>query len=329
MTGPQVSLVSILMPVFNAEAYLAAAVESIWQQTHTHIEIVAVDDGSSDGSGTLLESLRIRSPLPFRTIRQENSGPSAALHLALSQARGEWICWLAADDYYHPDFVAANLAEAAKLSRSDLVLHCNGYLIENDGSITGTMDGISKLKPLRGHAFEQRLAGDSRMLPCTMFVRRVELERIGGFDPLMWAEDIDLFLRIGRHCWIEYITTPLFYSRYTPGSLGKKPWLFGSDVLASLEKHADLLGPSLPAWRARACENVAVACALNGQWSHAKTWLGNALDQGAGVRVETLTLIRVIGRVAVVVVRRTAISTLGREQLVRWKRRLLKQPTTA
>ena len=169
MKGPELPLVSILMPVFNAEPYLAAAVDSIWQQSYPHIEIVAVDDGSTDGSGSLLDRLRQRSPLPLRIIEQVNSGPSAALDRALNQARGEWICWLAADDFYHPDFVATNLAEAKRFDRPDLVLHCNGYLIEDDGTVTGTIDAISPLGPLLGHAFEQRLAGEGRMFPCTMF----------------------------------------------------------------------------------------------------------------------------------------------------------------
>ena len=229
---------------------------------------------------------------------------------------------MAADDYYHPDFVAANLAEAAKLARSDLVLHCNGYLIEKDGSVTGTMDGISKLEPLRGHAFEQRLAGDSRMLPCTMFTRREELTRIGGFDPAMWAEDIDLFLRIGRHSWVEYIETPLFYSRYTPGSLGKKPWLFGEDVIASIEKHGDLLGARLPVMRAKACENVAVSSALNGSTARARSWAVRALREPSGLHNKLATACRLAARLVAVYSRRLAIAAVGRQQLVRLKRLL-------
>ena len=82
--------------------------------------------------------------------------------------------------------------------------------------------------------------------------RRNFLIRAGGFDPEMEVEDTDLFLRLGRTATFHYIDEPIFYSRYTPGSFGKKPWLWGRSIVKALSKHGDLLGDRLPLLLSRA-----------------------------------------------------------------------------
>src|SRR5438132_1122109 len=92
-------LVSILIPVYNAEAFVAEAIQSALDQTWPAKEVIAVDDGSTDRSPEILEGFGGR----VKIIEQENRGASAARNRALNQAQGEFIQFLDADDLLSPD----------------------------------------------------------------------------------------------------------------------------------------------------------------------------------------------------------------------------------
>ncbi len=95
-------LVSIVMPAFNAEAYIGAAIASAQAQTEKRIEILVVDDCSTDGTGEIVRAIAAADQR-VRYIRMEvNGGPAAARNRALAMAGGEWIALLDADDRYHP-----------------------------------------------------------------------------------------------------------------------------------------------------------------------------------------------------------------------------------
>ena len=102
MTAP---LVSCVVPVFNAERHLAEALDSIFAQTHRPIEVVVVDDGSTDASAAVAEGYGER----VRVIRQANAGPSAARAAGIDAARGELIAFLDADDVWLPEKLALQL----------------------------------------------------------------------------------------------------------------------------------------------------------------------------------------------------------------------------
>jgi len=99
-------LVSVIVPAFDAERYLRAAVASILAQRHDPIEIIVVDDGSSDGTHALAESL---GP-PVRAISQPNAGPGAARNRGVEAARGAWLAFLDADDLWVPGKIASQRA---------------------------------------------------------------------------------------------------------------------------------------------------------------------------------------------------------------------------
>src|SRR5881397_1627452 len=92
--------VSVLLPVRNAGPYLAASLASLWRQTLADFEVVAVDDGSTDGSGDELERDARREPR-LRVLHQPASGLPAALNAGLAVARGRWIARHDADDLSH------------------------------------------------------------------------------------------------------------------------------------------------------------------------------------------------------------------------------------
>ena len=119
-TGGKAPLVSVVVPVYNAEKFLPECLESLLKQTMKHIEIICVDDGSTDNSLEILRSYEKKDPR-VRVFTQKNQFAGAARNYGLSKARGEYVCFLDADDFF-----AGNLVEdtyyAAKMNQADAVL---------------------------------------------------------------------------------------------------------------------------------------------------------------------------------------------------------------
>ncbi len=101
-----VPLVTVIIGVYNAERYLAEAIESVLEQTHPRIELIVVDDGSTDRSGQIAGGYGD----PVRCIRQENGGMAAARNRAIPEARGSYLSFLDADDRFPPDKLRSQLA---------------------------------------------------------------------------------------------------------------------------------------------------------------------------------------------------------------------------
>ena len=98
-------VVSVVIPVCNAEQYLEDTLKSVFAQTYPHIEIIAVDDGSKDRSVDILESYSDRLVL----IKQKNSSAAAARNRGVREAKGKWIAFLDADDLWSPDKIQRQL----------------------------------------------------------------------------------------------------------------------------------------------------------------------------------------------------------------------------
>ena len=95
-------LVSVIIPCFNCDKYLEEAVESVLAQTFTNFECLIVDDGSTDNTRQISESL-VRRDSRVKYYFQDNNGVASARNFAIRQARGEWIQFLDADDWLHQD----------------------------------------------------------------------------------------------------------------------------------------------------------------------------------------------------------------------------------
>ncbi len=99
------ALISVVVPVYNAERWLGRCVDSVLGQSYSNVEVILVDDGSTDGSGAMCDDFAARDPR-VRVIHKANGGVSAARNDALEAARGEWIAFCDNDDFYAPGMLA-------------------------------------------------------------------------------------------------------------------------------------------------------------------------------------------------------------------------------
>ncbi len=123
--------VSVIIPVYNAEAYLTQCITSIQTQTLKNIEIICVDDGSTDTSPQILEHLQ-RQDDRIRILTQANASAGAARNNGLRHARGEFLSFLDADDFFEPDMLEKAVASAETYSSDFVVFQSDQYLMNTE-----------------------------------------------------------------------------------------------------------------------------------------------------------------------------------------------------
>lgn len=205
-----VPLVSVIMPVYNAERYLREAVGAILAQTERHFELIAVDDGSKDGSRALLETFA-RADSRVRVISRPNTGIVGALNDGLEVARGEFIARMDADDWVTPDRFAKQLAFLADHPACVCVGSFFNYM-DADGALI-------KWNPRETDpaAVERALlSGDGgALIHPVIMARRGAIEQAGRYRvEAQWIEDLDLYLRLARLGELSNVSEVLLHYRY-------------------------------------------------------------------------------------------------------------------
>jgi glycosyltransferase involved in cell wall biosynthesis len=209
-------LISCIVPVFNGERYLGEALESILAQTYRLLEIIVADDGSTDGTAAVVATYGDQ----VRYLRQENAGPAAARNLGLSAVRGGFVAFLDADDLWHPEKLARQMARFE--ARADLEM-----------CVTQAQNfWVPELREFgarhRDHPGLQETVC-ARSL-CTLLVQGSLVDRVGGFNPEFSAgEDTDWFLRAFEHgAVMESLPDVLMYRRWHRSNLSWRA--FASDA---------------------------------------------------------------------------------------------------
>ena len=238
--------VSVLMPVFNTVRYLKDALDSIGNQTFGDFEFVVIDDGSVDGSTTILESFAARDER-VRLVTRENRGLIATRNELLEEARGEFVAWMDSDDISLPDRLASQLRGFA----DDPALVCLGsaaQCIDPEGNFLN----VERYPPAHPDILVDQQKGGAMRFPATMMLREAAL-RVGGFrEPFKIGEDFDLLLRLSE-----------------TGKMGNLP-----EVLYHYRQHLSsvcaTLGPQWPAYRDHILSPGARAAGTGGKRSAAK-----------------------------------------------------------
>lgn len=125
--------VSVIIPIYNAENYLKKCIESVLHQTLQGVEIILVDDGSTDGSGAICDQYSVFQNI--KVLHQENKGLSAARNTGLDAATGDYVAFLDSDDYVDPEMYN-EMYLTAKKENVDIV-YCNYAVVKNDKILPG------------------------------------------------------------------------------------------------------------------------------------------------------------------------------------------------
>lgn len=220
--------ISVIMPCHNAAAFVEEAVSCVMNQTYPDVELIVVDDGSTDGSASILQGLAAQYAPRLQLHFQDRQGPYPARNLALKHARGSHIAFLDADDYWTPDALE-KLAAALQGLQAD-VAYC-GW--QNVG------EGAPGTAPCVPPDYSQMDTAAEFLRTCpwpihAALVRRDAIDAVEGFSERRFsAMDYDLWLRLYAHTQ-KIVRVPevmAFYRWHDKGQISKTKWRQALDAL--------------------------------------------------------------------------------------------------
>ena len=206
--------VSVVVPLYNHERYISAALESVFRQSLQPDEIIIVDDGSTDGSALVVEQCARENPR-VRLQRQANQGAHHAINRGIAESRGEIVAILNSDDAYAPERLRVCVEWLARHDNCAAVATALSFM-DHDG------------RPLRNTWYEQARAyydtvrdlglalanGNFVMTTSNFVLRRSTVSELGGFRALRYAHDLDFLMRLvaaGKP--VHLIESPLLHYR--------------------------------------------------------------------------------------------------------------------
>ncbi|MEN8129860.1 MAG: glycosyltransferase [Pseudomonadota bacterium] len=230
MNGP---VVCVIIPAYNRVEYIDQTISSVLEQTYSHVDLIVVDDGSTDGTLERIQTYGDRLTL-LTHENCANKGQSASLNLGLKAARGEYIAVLDSDDYWHPDKLDVQVGYLERNPGIGL-LYTNGYAVDSDGNIIYPMypdDHRENNDP------NNVLLDCYILLPQNSLVRKSVYNSVGHFEEsYRAAQDHDMLIRISENTQFAYLPDRLFYYRVHDDSISGKNqkvrWKNGFRILAN------------------------------------------------------------------------------------------------
>lgn len=195
--------VSVVIPTYNYARFLGEAIDSALAQTRPALEVIVVDDGSTDATSEVLAAYGDR----IRVLRQQNQGVAAARNAGIAAARGEYLAFLDSDDAWYPQKLERQMPRFERDPSLGLV-HCGSETIDADGRTLAT-----SVAGLEGHVAEALLRLDREVIfplgTSIVVPKRVAVE-LGGFDVrLPPSEDWDFCYRLTSRYAIGYVAEVL------------------------------------------------------------------------------------------------------------------------
>jgi glycosyltransferase involved in cell wall biosynthesis len=250
--------VSVIIPAYNAEAFIGDTIQSALDQTYRDLEIIVVDDGSSDGTVARVSAFGDA----VRLHQQRNGGVARARNTGVSLARGEWIAFLDSDDLWLPTKIEQQLSLA-----NAVMTFTDRYNIGDRGDLPEIQ---SVCQPMEGgDIFEALLCGNF-VTTTSVMMRRALFEQYGGFNVAFnGTEDWDLWLRVAADHDIGFCAQPLVRYRLHRGGISRNFARMNRERLQVISRAlASPRGQTLGAWTVRRV------------WAH--TWATNGFDSRRG-----------------------------------------------
>lgn len=199
---------SVIIPLYNKAPYIEKALRSVLAQSFKDYEIVVVDDGSTDGSGEIAETVLSQSSSKYNIIYQPNAGVSTARNNGVSASHGDYICFLDADDWWAPIFLE-RMEWLIKEYPEAGIYGTNYYYVKNGRQrvcVTTAETGYIDYCKVYAEKLQMPLTSIS-----TALTRRV-FDEFGGFRPVLkLGEDFDLWIRIALKYKVAFLNEPLAF----------------------------------------------------------------------------------------------------------------------
>lgn len=215
MIQKNIPKVSVVIPVYNQEKYIQECVESVLNQNHKNLEIIVVDDGSTDATPEILKKFGER----IKYIRQDNQGPSSALNNGLRYGKSLFVGWLGSDDIYLPDLIELQVKKFQE--DSSLALIYTDYVIINSEGKELRVVSCPCPSP---EQFATTLLAGNFINGSTVLMRKECHEKVGYYDENLKASvDGDMWFRLLKHGFkFGHIPIPLVKYRWHPANISHK-----------------------------------------------------------------------------------------------------------
>ncbi len=221
-------LVSVVIPVYNGNNYLHQAINCALKQTYTNIEILVVDDGSTDDTWDMIQSYGNK----IRSFHKDNGGVSTALNLAIDNMNGEWFAWLSHDDIWLPEKIEKQM-EYLKLHPKIKLCYTGFSSINQNGNIMSGNNGIWYKK---GSDVKHMLYSYNYINAITTMVHKDCFEKIGYFnESLRCTQDYEMWIRIMLNYDIGLLPLRLTNSRVHPDQVGERKKTYCATELRNLK----------------------------------------------------------------------------------------------
>lgn len=223
--------VSVIIPCFNRETFIDKTIKSVFNQTYENIELICVDDGSTDTTKVILSSYKEKLNL-LSNPNNENRGQSAAINLGLKHASGIYVAILDSDDLFLSDKIQKQVTFLENNPDIGLV-YANGFYINEKGT---KLYNIFPENHVEDNNPARMLMECHFNIPSNSLIRKTVLDRVGGFDESMRsAQDHDMGIRLMENTKVAFLDTPLWcYRRHENSQSGRhalRRWKTGLRIL--------------------------------------------------------------------------------------------------
>jgi glycosyltransferase involved in cell wall biosynthesis len=234
-------LVSVILPVHNGADYVGIALDSVLTQTHQNLEIIAVDDGSTDDTLKILENYAARDAR-VHVFTQPNSGVARARNRAIAEARSEFIAPLDADDLWQPTKIARQLQRLTEAGEETGFVYSWWVWIDSNGAVLDR----SPRWTIEGGVFERLLQVNFIGNASVPLLRKHCVKEVGGYNEELNAanaggcEDWELVLRVAERYRVAVVPEVLLGYRRRPGSMSTSCYTMWRSQQAVMQKMREL-----------------------------------------------------------------------------------------